>query len=626
LAEEKAPEKTGQISFDFDDADLYAVIRTMADLLKINYIIDPSVSGKVTIHTAGLLNVEDIFPIFYQTLEVNGLTAVKEGNLYRILKLKDALRMPIASRLVREAKDIPPEERIVIQIIPLKFISAQEVTKVIAPFISADGTIISEGGSNTLLVVDKGSNIFKILKLVEVFDVSVFEKINYRFYTLENINAEDAGKLLKEILSLSTGSKDDVKFIPINRLNALLIVSSSPDVFGRVDAFIHQLDVPSESAQSQIYIYSVKNGMATELGEILKSIFGKGGEIKKSSGKESVPTNPFAGGYTERKAATTPATTPAAGTPSAPATPAAPAATETGPSFTLRGDIRITADPIRNALIIEAIPRDYQIVEKILGRLDVLPRQVLIEVVIAEISLGKGKELGMQWTFKKDEWTDTGSLSALIGGTGLQYVVGLSKQWQVALNALANDSKLNILSSPSILASDNKPAKIDVTTEVPIPSTSYTIQTTGPSVLETQVAYRNTGVILDVTPHINEYGLVTMDISQEVSDVGELMKVADKDYYTFNKRMIKTSLTVKHNQAIVIGGLIRNSKTEATSGVPWLINIPFIRWLFGTEKTKASKSEMIVMITPRVITSLDDVDAVSEEFKKKIGNAITALR
>jgi len=637
LAGEKAPEKTGQISFAFDDADIYAVIRTMADLLKINVIIDPTVSGKVTIHTAGLLKAEDIFPIFYQILEVNGLTAVKEGNIYRIIKPKDALRMPIAMRLGREAKDIPPEERIVIQIIPLKFISATEITKVLTPFISADGTIISEGGSNTLLVVDKGINIFKVLKLVEVFDVSVFEKINYRFYTLENINAEEAVKLLTAVSLSAGGSKDDVKFIPINRLNALLIVSSSPDVFGRVDAFIRQLDVPSESAQTQIYIYSVKNGMAVELGDILKSIFGKGGDIKKSSGSVSVPTNPFLVGYTERKAATTTtpaAGTPAAGTPAAPAATAAPAAsatpaaTETGPSSTLRGDIRITADPIRNALVIEAIPRDYKIIEKILGRLDVLPRQVLIEVVIAEISLAKDKSLGMEWTFKKEDWTDTTSLTALIGGTGLQYVVGLSAQWRVALNALANDGKLNVLSSPSVLASDNKPANINVTTEVPIPTTTYAMamQTTTIPLLETQVAYRNTGVILDVTPHINEHGLVTMDISQEVSDIGVPMLVAGQDYYTFDKRLIKTTLTVKHNQAIVMGGLIKNLKSEATAGVPWLINIPFIRWLVGTEKTKATKSELIVMITPRVITSLEDVDAVSEEFKKKIANAINLLK
>jgi general secretion pathway protein D len=463
---------------------------------------------------------------------------------------------------------------------------------------------------------------------VEVFDVSVFEKMSYRFYTLENISADDAVKLLKEVTSLSTaGIKDDVRFIPINRLNTLLIVSSSPDVIARVDAFIRQLDVPSEAAQPQIYIYSVKNGMATELGAILSSIFGKGGEVIKSAGKESVPTNPFAKGITEKKAPAT--TTSSTATPTSTATttsPATTASTEGGPSTALRGDIRITADPIRNALIIEAIPGDYQLVEKILGRLDVLPRQVLIEVVIAEISLDKATELGVEWTFKKDNWTDTGSLSASIGASGLQYVLGLSQKWQVALHALANDSKLNIISSPSVLASDNKQAKIDVTTEVPIPSTNYTIVTNGENVLETKVEYRNTGVILVVTPHINEYGLVTMDVSQEVSNVGTLIKVAGQDYYSFDARKIQTSLTVKHNQSIVIGGLISNTKNDASSGVPWLVKIPFLRWLFGTETKSVRKSELIVMITPRVITSLEDVDSISEEFKKKIGNAMNFFR
>ncbi|MHB8773154.1 MAG: type II secretion system secretin GspD [Syntrophales bacterium] len=628
-AEKASPEKAGQVSFDFDDADLYAVIRTMADFLKINYIIDPGVSGKVTIHTAGRLKETDLFPIFYQTLEVNGLTAVKEGSLYRIGKLKDAARMPIATRLARERRDIPPEERIIIQIIPLKFISVQEAAKVVTPFISADGTIISEGGSNTLLVVDKGINIFKVLRLVDVLDVSVFERISYRFYNLKNTNAEDASKALGEILSVSGGSKDDVKFIPIKWLNALLIVSLNPDVFTRVDALIEQLDLPRESAQPQIYVYSVKNGMATELGDTLRAIFGKGGEIRKGAGRESVPTNPFAKGYQSDRQTTAPAAGAAApAAPAAPAVtaPAKPAATSTGSSVTLRGDIKITDDPIRNALIIEAIPADYQIVERILGRLDVLPRQVLIEVVIAEISLGQGTELGIEWTFKKDNWIDSGSLSASVGASGLQYAIGLSQKWQAALHALARDSKVNILSSPSVLASDNKIARIDVTTEVPIPSTNYTYTTSGSNVLETKVEYRNTGVILDVTPHINEHGLVTMDVSQEVSNVGELLKVAGKDYYSFNKRQVKTSLTVKHNQSIVIGGLISNTKSDAASGVPWLVKVPFLRWLFGTETSNASKSELILMITPRVITSLDDVDAVSEEFKKKIGTAMSFFK
>ena len=620
----------GQISFDFDDADLYAVIRTMADMLKINYIIEPGVAGKVTIHTAGRLKEADVFPIFHQTLEVNGLAAVKEGNIFRIGKIKDAMRMPITSRIQKDAADIPPEERIVIQIIPLKFISAQEISKVITPFISADGTIIAEGGSNTLLVVDKGTNILKVLKLVEAFDVSVFERMSYRFYPLRHINTDEAGKLLEKVLS---GSKEDVKFIPIARLNALLIVSPKSDVFDRLDVFIRQLDIPSESAQPQIYIYSVKNGMATELGETVQAIFGRATEVARaSSSRESVPSNPFAKGYTA-----TPTTAAAPGTTTASATAASAATTPktttsaamttgTGPSVALRGNIRITVDAVRNALIIEAIPGDYQVVERLLERLDTLPRQVLIEVVIAEISLGKGTELGIEWTFKKDSWTEKDPISASVGVSGLQYALGLSDKWQVALHALARDSKLNVLSSPSVLASDNKQAKIEIATEVPIPSTSYTYQTTGTNVLETKVEYRNTGVILDVTPHINEHGLVTMEVSQEVSSVGELTKVADKDYYSFNKRKVVTSLTVKHNQSIVIGGLISNTKSDGATGVPWLVKVPLLRWLFGTETTSASKSELIVMITPRVITSLDDVDAVSEEFRKKIGNASMVFR
>jgi general secretion pathway protein D len=609
-----APATTGQVNLDFDDADLYAVIRTMADILKINYIIDTGVSGKVTIHTAGTLRTEDVFPIFFQMLEVNGLTAVKEGNVYRILKLKDALRMPIAARLVTETKDVSPGERIIIQIIPLKFIAAAEMAKVVTPFISADGAIVSEASSNTLLVVDKSINILKVLKLVEVFDISVFEKLSYRFYTFQNINTEDAVKLLKEVLSLSPGS-GNVKFIPITRLNTLIVVSPSPDIFGRMDAFIRQVDVPSEAAKPQIHIYAVKNGKAEELGGILKTIFGKGGEIKKGAAKESVPANPFEKGAAEKQAPATQAGSSAAAAP-----------VESGPSVTLRGDIRITADPIRNALIIEAIPGDYQIVEKILGRLDVLPRQVLIEVVIAEVSLGKGMELGVEWNFRKENWTESGSLSASAGIAGLSYVLGLSQQWQVALHALASESKLNIISSPSVLASDNKQARIDVTTEVPIPSTSFAIQTTGSPILETKVEYRNTGVILEVTPHISEQGLVTMEISQEVSGIGELLKVAAKDYYSFTKRKITTSLTVQHNQSIVIGGLISTKKTDSATGVPWLVKLPIIRWFFGSETKNVTKSELIVMITPRVITSLDDVDAVSEEFKKKIGNAVNIFK
>lgn len=618
----KTAETSGHISFDFDDAELASVIRVMADFLELNYIIDPGITGKVTIHTAGHLDAADVFPVFYQTLEVNGLTAVREGNLFRITTIKDASRQPIAARMTKDGENIPPRERIVLQIIPLEYISAEEAAKVITPFVSVDGTIISEGNSNSLLVVDKGINILKILKLVEAFDVSVFERTNYRFYTLENADAEDVAAALKDVLpSTVTGEKGQVRFVPIKWLNAVLIVSSSDAVFDRADRLIGRLDVPGNSARPQIYVYSVKNGMAADLGGTLRAIFGAAGENIKGDQRESVPTNPFARdtgntvGNEEQSAEKNTKTTPAASP--------GPVASSKTLSATLRGDIRITDDQIRNALIIESLPGDYKLVQRVLKRLDILPRQVLIDVTIAEVSLGEGTELGIEWTFKKDDWSEEGSLSALIGGTGLQYVLGLSEKWQAALHALANDSKLNVISTPSVLASDNKQAKIDVTTEVPIPDTNYTYVNEGDNLLETSVEYRDTGVILEVTPHINEYGLVTMDISQEVSNVGSLVKVAGEDYYSFDRKKILTSLTVKHNQSIVIGGLISNERKNASSGVPWLTKIPVIRWFTGSETNEESRSELIVMITPHVITSLEDVDNISREFKDKISENLT---
>ena len=617
-------DESGEIRFDFDEAELDAVIRVMADFLKINYVIDPGISGKVTIHTAGRLQADDVFPIFFQTLEINGLSAVKEGNVYRITKFKEASRLPLVARQDGETEDIPPGERVVLQIIPLRFISAPEVAKIITPFVSAEGTIVSEGASNTLLVADKGVNILKILKLVEIFDISVFEKTDYRFFPLTNADAEDVAKALGEILpAAAAGAKAEVKCIPLKWLNALLAVSSSPEVLNRMDALIRQLDIPSEGAQPQIYVYSVKNGMAADLGETLRAIFGATGERITSPQRETVPTNPYARGAKGQETAAADAADKTAAV-AAPPAPNRAAAGEL--SATLRGDIRITDDQIRNALIIEALPADYKLVQRILNRLDVLPRQVLIDVVIAEVALGQGTEMGIEWTFKKENWTDTGSLSALIGGSGLQYTLGLSEKWLAALNALANDSKLNIISSPSVLASDNKAAKIDVTTEVPIPSTNYTYVTDGDNVLETSVEYRDTGVILEVTPHINENGLVTMDISQEVSNVGSLIKVAGQDYYSFDRKKILTSLTVRHNQSIVIGGLISKEKKDAVSGVPWLTKIPVIRWLTGSEKKSESRSELIVMITPHVIISLEDVDAISDEFKRKVADNMTAFQ
>ena len=613
----KKSSKAGDVVLNFDRADLNEVIKTMAGLLKINYIIGQDVQGKVTINTAGMLRKEDLFPVFYQILEANGLTAVKEGNLYKIVKIKQASRMSIPSRFGREDEGTLSGESIIMQIIPLKNISAAELTKLLTPFISAEGTIISHKDSNTLLLVDKSINIMKVLNLVEVFDVDMFQNVNHRFYPLENIDVGEMLKLLNDIMSAYKDfSKAKLKLIGISRLNTLLAVSRNPGLFDKLESFIRQLDVPGDSiTEPNIYVYSVKNGEASDLAALLTSVLsdqGESGGVSQDFDEKSrraIPGNPLARKTKEEKEKKIIVTRRKAAK---------------FISGTLKGKINITPDTIRNVLIIKAVPSDYRAICSILDRIDVLPRQVLISVTVAEITLDESTKLGVEWSYVRGDGSSLTSnlLEAEVSSSGLKFTVGMLDRWSSIIDALATENKVNILSSPSVLASDNKEAKIDISTEVPVASTQYEHDSDSDAVIETTIEYRNTGVILSVTPHINERGLVSMDISQEVSEQSQNVLVGDKEYPSFFKRSVTTSLTVNDGQTIAIGGLIKETKSDGTSGVPLFSRIPIIGFLFGKDTKSISKTELIILITPRVITSLEDVDTVTQEFKSKTQNAM----
>ena len=619
--------KGPKIVLNFDNADLYAVIGTIAELLEISYIVDPNVRGKVTINTAGGLYKKDLFPVFLQILEVNGLTAIKEGSLYRIVQLKDSPRMPIDTRLGLDGKDIPPMDKIIIQIIPLKFISTQEMTKLVTPFISVGGTIVSDTVSNTLLVVDKGINILKILRLVQTFDVNMLEKVSYRFYPVKYLDAEDAANTLNGFTSsYGEASNVFVKFIPITRLNTLFVVSTTPLVFEKIEDILGQIDVLDETVVARIFIYFVKNGAANELATLLNDVLtGKKTnkqEKKKAGGKSSVPENPFSKAkMAEKKAAKAGQTTQKSA-----ASKKIPGKSGEG-SSTLMGNVAITPDEIRNALIIESTPSDYKIIQGILKKIDIMPRQVLIQATIAEITLDSSTKFGVEYALGQGAGALGAGFMATVGSGGLKYSIGVTNKWYAELNALATKGRLNVISSPHVLASDNQEAKIDVSREIPLAS-GQTNVSSGTTISETTIEYRDTGVILSVTPHINERGLVTMDISEEVSNYEGNMAVGRStstststsvnEYPVFSKRVIKTTLTVGHGQTIAIGGLIRDREKEELRGLPCLIDMPVIKYLTGSWEKQTEKIELIVLITPRVVDDMDDVEAVTNEFKQKV--------
>ncbi|MCJ7684488.1 MAG: type II secretion system secretin GspD, partial [Desulfobacteraceae bacterium] len=553
------------------------------------------------------------------------LTAIKEGSLYRIVQLKESTRLPLELRFARGGADAPPMDKIIIQIIPLKFISTQEMTKLVTPFISAGGTVVSDMASNTLVVVDKGLNILKILRLVETFDINMLERVYYRFYPLKYLDAEDVTTTLSDFISsYEKVTNVMVKFIAISRLNTLFVVSTNPLVFEKVEEILGQIDMVDEEVAPKIYVYFIKNGEAKDLASLLDKVFGKKSSSKekeqKAGGSATIAGNPLSEARLKEKKVEKAAAKAKANEPAKQASAVTEGKGEG--SGTLTAEIKITPDLIRNALIIEAIPSDHRIIEDILRRIDILPRQVLIEATIAEVTHDASTTLGMDWAFGKGAaGQGTGSFLATIGKAGLKYSIGVTDKWYAELNALAAKGLVNVISSPHVLASDNKEAKIDVSREIPV-SSGYTDVSSGATISTTSIEYRDTGVILAVTPHINDRGLVTMDISQEVSDLDKDVNIASVNYPSFFKRTVKTTLTVKHGQTIVIGGLIKDRESKNISGVPCLIDVPVVRYLFGQEEKRTEKVELIVLITPRVVADLDDVDAVTQEFKQKARNIV----
>ena len=617
------PEAEGQIIFNFDDADLYEVIKTMAELLEINYIVDPGIQGKVTIHTARKLKKTDLFPVFSQILALNGLTAMKEGSLYKIVPMKDAPRMPMDTVFTLGQKDVPPMNRVIIQIIPLKYISTQEMTKLITPFLSSGGTIVASVPTNTLVVVDKGSNILKILQLMGTFDVNLLDRVYYRFFPLEYLGAEEVAGIVNEFTASYAGrSGEMVKFIALERLNTLLAVSTTPEVFDKIEELVHQIDIVDETVAARIYIYFVKNGGANELATLLNDVLtGKETqeqEKKNAGGASEIPGNPFSKAKMAEKKAEKKAEK--AGKSTQKSTVGKKTSGNPGEgSSTLMGEMTITPDEIRNALIIESTPADYKIIQGILKKLDIMPRQVLIQATIAEIKLDSSTKFGVEYALGQGAGALGAGFMATVGAGGLKYSIGVTNKWYAELNALATKGRLNVISSPHVLASDNQEAKIDVSQEIPLASGTTNVSS-GSTISETTIEYRDTGVILSVTPHINERGLVTMDISEEVSNYDGNINVGKEgnEYPVFSKRVVKTTLTVGHGQTVAIGGLIRDREREETRGLPCLIDVPVIKYLTGSWSKETEKIELIVLITPRVVDDMDDVEAMTNEFKQKV--------
>jgi len=637
-----SPQAGSGVVFNFDNADLYEVIRVMSEIMKINYIVDPKVRGVVNIHTSGQISAQDVFPIFQSILRLNGATAVKKDGVYEIVPLGDAKKLPISPSTTREWGKSPSEERYKIQIIVPKFIPVTEVSKMIKPFLSDGADIVEHPPNNILIIGDLASNVKKSLEIINLFDIDIFTDLRVRIYPILNADVVEVSKEMEKIfssfeVSTKSGRGVGITFTPISRINSLLAVSSIPNIFGKVEGWLKELDkIPMEGTKYSVFVYYVQNAKAKDLAEVLKQIYVTTKE-KKTEFKEKVTEQPTTRGVR-------PAPTP----------PSAPPSTTAEGGAVPEGEINIVVDETNNALVVRAFARDYKSILETVKKLDIYPKQVLIEALLAEITLDDTNKFGIEWArfissnppnaqeailSSRPPVDSSGTFipfgQSLAEGTFFRYsIVELGGKIMAAINAAATDNRLKVVSSPNLIASNNKEAKLQVGSSQPILTSTYsygsattsgtvvtgTTTTPATGVIEGNIEYKDIGIILTITPRISDGGLITLELQIEKSDVNEKALPLGNlsNVPVFTKKTAKTLVSVLEGQTIVIGGLIEDTKNVTKSGIPLLSKIPLLGALFGYQTYEKKKTELILLMTPHIIADQSQSKSVSEEFREKV--------
>jgi general secretion pathway protein D len=499
------------------------------------------------------------------------------------------------------------------QIISLRHIAVSEMQQIIDPILREDALIFADEKRNLLILAGTPIEQRRYLETVAIFDVDWMKGMSVGLVKLDFVAPEMLVGELEKALGGESGKVMDglVRLIALDRLRSILVVTPSRSALAEIENWIDRLDTPSDTVDPRVYVFRLQNAKAIDVATILNDVFAS---AQSSQGQGRAP---------ELAPGLDPITLESRG--DASEIPGGFSASS-GPAFSLGEKVRIIADETNNGLVILATPREYALIVDAVKKLDLIPLQVLIEATIIEVSLNDTLEYGVEWFFKNGVSRNTGGAGLLdLGGAGIgslipgfsYAVIDNAGQVRAAINALATESRISVLSSPSLMVLDNQTATINVGDEIPIPTRSSTsnLDSNAPTVNEIQ--YRNTGVTLQVTPRVNAGGLVTMEVDQEVSTaVGTTTSGLDAP--TIQQRKITSTIAIQSGDTIVMGGLIRDSATDDSSGLPYIRNLPVIGKLFGQESDLKSRTELIVLITPYAIDNTDDAREITREYGEKL--------
>jgi len=590
------------VVLNFNDVDISTMVKFISDLTGRNFILDDRVKGKISVYSPSKLSNEDAYNVFVSVLELKGFTVVQSGRVAKIVPTSSARQSGFA--LLPSGAQAPVNENYVAQVIKLDNITAQEALTFLQPMVSKDGHISAFGPGNLILLVDSSLNIRKLKGLLQAIDTERTRE-GVEIVYLKYASADTVAAIIRQWLS-GTESKPAAQggaaaaaggaaavgsVLADQRLNALLVFGSD-SIKQAVREMVAKLDVQPPEASSKVNVYYLENTDATEMAKVLDGVV-KGMTTAAVQGQ----------------AAATPQASPFDGS-----------------------KVTITADKASNSLVIMASTADYNNLVQVIRKLDIRSRQVYVNVLIAEVTLNKSRELGLQggvigagvlgkYLTVAGLYDPFGALSSTVstinnlGNSLTPDITASPANVAAVLKALDSNDLLNVLSTPNILTSDNKEAEINVGQNVPFQGSS-TLSNTGTT---TSIERKDVGINLKIKPQISAGDYVRMDISQEISAVTNNRGQAI-DLVT-TKRAAKTSVVVKDNETVVIGGLIQDQEEEIVSKVPFLGDIPGLGWLFKTKTKTRNKTNLLILLTPRIVKDAADLAKISDGERTTFGEA-----
>lgn len=600
----------GDIRFNFPSADVRVVAKAiLGDLLRLEYSVDPSVTGTVSVVTTTPVARSAVLDLFERALRASNLALVPQGRGFQITSTQTAGAIaPIGQGATGYGTES----------IRLQFVGAEQMKRLLDQLLP--NTVASaDAGSNTLVIAGTTGQRTAVRDILRQFDVNWLRSTSFALFVPKRTDSRlIAPELDKLINDTSAPTKGLVRLIAMDKLNGILAISAQSQYLEDVRRWVEILDREGENNERRLFVYPVQNGRARDLAKTLNTAFGGG-----SGGGDSAPADPFQAETAGQEQA--PANRPAGAPTRQASAPANRQGSESGGSRERQGDgvpdVTISADENNNAVVVFGTARDYAVVERALRQLDVMPVQVMIEAAITEVALTDNLKYGVQWNFQTGDSnfnlseSSTGAITPINPGFSYSY---LGSDVNVALSALEKRTNIKVISAPKLLVLNNQTAALQVGDQVPVTTqTAVGIENANSAVVNS-VEYRDTGVILKVTPRVNASGMVLLDIAQEVSDVAP-NQTSGIDSPTISTRRISTSIAAQDGQVIALGGLFRNSKSFGKNGLPILSRIPVLGGLlFGNNDNREQRTELLVILKPHVLRSVEDGRAVTEELRAKL--------